>query len=97
MLKEIGRYVRALEQFPAHELILSQVNMMKTTITVRFTFNGIEVDNEADCRFYFLLEKRQGRWGVCFYTLLFDKDKMVPVHPGKSFDIPEKEVMKFPS
>ena len=46
---------------------------MKVTITCRFTFDGIEMDNEADCRFFFMLEKRADKWGVCFYTLLFDK------------------------
>ena len=69
----------------------------KITITCRFTFDGIEMDNEADCRFFFLLEKRQGRWGVCFYTLLFDKDKFVPVNPERIFHIPEEEVEKYPS
>ncbi|MCJ1309792.1 hypothetical protein MMC25_003453 [Agyrium rufum] len=74
------------------------VSKMKVTITCRFTFeNGVEMDNEADCRFFFMLEKRQGRWGVVFYTLLFDKDKMVPVSPGRTVDIPEDEVNKFPS
>ncbi|KAJ6133745.1 hypothetical protein N7523_000067 [Penicillium sp. IBT 18751x] len=70
---------------------------MKITITCRFTFDGVEMDNEADCRFFFMLEKRQGRWGVCFYTLLFDKDKFIPVNPAKTFHIPEEEVEKFPS
>lgn len=70
---------------------------MKITITCRFTFDGAEMDNESDCRFFFLLEKRQGRWGVCFYTLLFDKDKFIPVNPAKTFHIPEDEVDKFPS
>ena len=70
---------------------------MKITITCRFTFDNVEMDNESDCRFFFLLEKRQGRWGVCFYTLLFDKDKFVPVNPEKAFHIPEEEVDKFPS
>lgn len=73
------------------------VSKMKVTITCRFTFDGIEMDNEADCRFFFMLAKRDGKWGVCRYTLLFDKDKMVPVHPGRSFDIPIKEVEKYPS
>jgi hypothetical protein len=54
--------------------------------------------HEADCRFFFLLEKRSGRWGVVFYTLLFDKDKMIPVNPTKGgFHIPEDEVAKYPS
>jgi len=73
------------------------VSAMKVTITTRFTFDGIEVDNEADCRFFFFLDKREGNWGIKFMTLLFDKDKMIPVHPGRSFDIPENEVKEFPS
>ena len=59
--------------------------------------NGVEMDNEADCRFFFMLEKRNQRWGVVFYTLLFDKDKMVPVILGRTFDIPDEEVKGYPS
>jgi hypothetical protein len=74
------------------------VSKMKVTITSRMTVDEIEMDNEADCRFFFLLEKRNERWGVVFYTLLFDKDKMVPVSPAKgNFEIPENEVGKYPS
>lgn len=70
---------------------------VKTTITCRFTFDGIEMDNEADCRFFFLLEKREARWGVCFFTALFDKDKFVPVNPTRTFPVPEEEVDQYPS
>lgn len=74
------------------------VSKMKVTITCRMTFEGgVEMDNEADCRFFFMLEKRSGKWGVVFYTLLFDKDKMVPVNPGRQFTIPEEEVSKYPT
>ena len=73
------------------------VSKMKTTITCRVTIDGIEMDNEADCRFFFLLEKRDDRWGVVFYTLLFDKDKMLPVNPSVGgFEIPESEVLDYP-
>lgn len=55
------------------------------------------MDNEADCRFFFLLERRAGIWGVAFYTLLFDKDKMIVVNPTVGgFEIPESEVEKYP-
>ncbi|KAB8075801.1 hypothetical protein BDV29DRAFT_171311 [Aspergillus leporis] len=70
---------------------------MKITITCRFTFDDIEMDKESDCRFFFLLEKRQGRWGVCFYILLSDKDKSIPVNPAETFHIPKREVDDFPS
>jgi hypothetical protein len=73
------------------------ISKMKVTITCRLRSDGIEVDNEADCRFFFFMEKRDGKWGAKYMTLLFDKDKMVPVTPGRSFDIPEEEVAKYPS
>jgi hypothetical protein len=73
------------------------ISKMKVTIACRILIDGIEMDNEADTRFFFFLSKEGGRWGVMFMTLLFDKDKMVPVVPGKSFDIPEEEVKRYPS
>lgn len=73
------------------------ISKMKVTIACRILIDGIEMDNEADTRFFFLLEKRSGVWGVSMMTLLFDKDKMVPVHPGMSFEIPEDEVKQYPS
>lgn len=48
---------------------------MKVTITCRFTFDGIEVNNEADCRLFLVLKQRHGRWGMVFHTLLFDNNK----------------------
>ncbi|KAI4724593.1 hypothetical protein E4T49_07677 [Aureobasidium sp. EXF-10728] len=90
-----------------HRIIGSQVDMnrgltravckMKITITCRFTFDDIEMDNDADCRFFFFVEKRGNRWGVVFYTLLFDKDKFKPVNPEKIYSIPEDEVKQYPS
>jgi len=41
--------------------MMRAVCKQKITITCRFTFDGAEMDNEADCRFFFLLEKREGR------------------------------------
>jgi hypothetical protein len=74
------------------------ISKMKVTITCRIMLDDVEMDNEADTRFFFFLSKHgQGRWGVNFMTLLFDKDKMVPVVPGKAFDIPENEAKQYPS
>jgi hypothetical protein len=70
---------------------------MKVTIACRILIDGIEMDNEADTRFFFFLSKINGKWGVNFMTLLFDKDKMVPVVPGNIFDTPEDEVKQYPS
>ncbi|KAG9679448.1 hypothetical protein KCU99_g1512, partial [Aureobasidium melanogenum] len=57
-----------------HRIMGSQVDMnpdltravckMKIPITCRFTFDDIEMDNDADCRFFFFLEKRGNIWGL---------------------------------
>lgn len=73
------------------------VSKMKVTVACRITIDGIEMDNEADCRFFSLPEKRKGRWGVMFYTLLFEKDKMVPVNGNRASEVPEKEVEGYPA
>ena len=74
------------------------ISKMKVTITCRIMLDGIEMDNEADTRFFFFLCKNEaGKWRVNFMTLLFDKDKIVPVVPGKAFDVPEEEVRQYPS
>jgi len=74
------------------------VSKMEVTITCRLSFEGgVEMDNEADCHFFLIPEKRSGKWGIVVYTLLFDKDKMVPVNAGRQFQIPEEEVSKYPS
>ena len=71
--------------------------MMRTVIVTRFAFDGVEVDTEADGRLYFFLEKRRGRWGICLCTVLFDMDKMVPVHPGRFAEVDLDEVGRYPS
>ncbi|OOF99855.1 hypothetical protein ASPCADRAFT_402521 [Aspergillus carbonarius ITEM 5010] len=80
-----------------NEELIRAVCKMKVTITVRFHIDGVEMDVDADCRFFFFLEKREGRWGVVFFTLLFDKDRLVPVNPGCVLKVPEEAVERFPA
>lgn len=73
------------------------VSKLKVTIICRVTIDGKEMDNEVDCRFFALLGRRKGVWGVALFTLLFDKDKMIVVNPTVGgFEIPESEVEKYP-
>jgi hypothetical protein len=43
------------------------------------------------------IEKRDGKWAAKYITLLFNRNKMVPIQPGKSFDDPEEKVTKYPN
>jgi|SRR5687767_10146546 hypothetical protein len=69
---------------------------MKVTITARFTFDDIEMDLDTDCRFYYFLEKRNDRWGIVHFILLFDKDRFHPVNPSRIYKISEEEVANYP-
>lgn len=61
------------------------VTKMKATITQRFVLDGCEVDAEADCRFCFFWEKNaaSGEWQARFVRHWYEKDKLIPVNPGK--------------
>ncbi|KAL3492809.1 hypothetical protein BJX62DRAFT_250301 [Aspergillus germanicus] len=71
---------------------LRAVTKLKATITQRFTISGIEVDAEADCRFCFFFEKVDGVWGARFVRHWYEKDKLLPVVPGR---FPEIDVQKL--
>ncbi|KAM6505374.1 hypothetical protein FSOLCH5_014594 [Fusarium solani] len=73
-------------------------NQMKVFIVIRTEIDGVEVDCEVAARMFFLLEKRSEQWGIVFFTVLYESDKIIPVNPSNgSFDIPEEETRKFPS
>ncbi|KAI5847961.1 hypothetical protein DFP73DRAFT_360589 [Morchella snyderi] len=73
------------------------VTKMKATITQRFTLpGGCEVDAESDCRFFFLFEKRAGRWGACFVRHWYEKDKLLPVDPRRVPVLDDERLAAFP-
>ncbi len=47
---------------------------------------------------YFFSEKRPPEgWSVCYYTLLFDKNKILPVDSNRISKIDHETVVKYPS
>jgi len=76
--------------------VSSAVTKMKATITQRFLLDGCEVDAESDCRFCFLFEKRQGKWGAVFVRHWYEKDKLIPVDPRKVPQLDDEKLMAFP-
>lgn len=73
------------------------VGKMKTTITQRFNWDGLEFDIDCDNRFIFFCEKQSnGEWKVCYYKVIYEKDRVVSVdgHSVPKFD--EKELEKYP-
>jgi SnoaL-like domain len=72
------------------------VTKMKATITQRFTLDQCDVDAEADCRFCFFWEKRNGKWGACYARHWYEKDKLIPVNPTKVPYIDSARLSMYP-
>ncbi|KAL2285580.1 hypothetical protein FJTKL_07611 [Diaporthe vaccinii] len=58
--------------------------------------DGCEVHAEADCRFIFFFEKKEGRWGARFVRHWYEKDKLIPVNPAKVPVLDEEKLNSYP-
>jgi hypothetical protein len=52
------------------------------TLYVRRRVGGVEVDIESWLRFFDLLERRNGHWGIVKRTGVYEKDRLSPVDPA---------------
>ncbi|KAI9037109.1 uncharacterized protein KD926_000826 [Aspergillus affinis] len=61
------------------------IDKMKVTISWRFKDdNGVEWDSDCDCRFVFFLERTIcPGWQILCNHPIYEKDKCVPVDPGR--------------
>ncbi|KAG5654848.1 hypothetical protein KAF25_002880 [Fusarium avenaceum] len=75
------------------------VTKLKATITQRFEVDGVEFDVEADCRFCFYFEKKDGKWGATLVRHWYEKDKMILCNPAQALqlEIDEAKLNKFPA
>lgn len=79
------------------------VTKMKATITQRFVLDdGCEVDAEADCRFCFFWERMvdmagNAEWRARFVRHWYEKDKLIPVNPGKVPRLDEAVLAQYPA
>jgi len=80
------------------------VTKMKATITQRF--EGLEcvgggtceADAESDCRFIFFFQKESdGRWLARFVRHWYEKDKLIPVNPGRVPKLDEERLKGYPT
>lgn len=55
------------------------ISNVKVTITCRLDLDDVELDNDVNCRSCFFMEKRNGKLAAEDMTLLFDKDKTMPI------------------
>jgi hypothetical protein len=73
------------------------VSQTKMTISQRAQVDGVECDVVCTGRFYDLLEKRGGRWGVMLRQPIYEKDRIDPVDPSAVLKIDKDRLMAFPT
>ncbi|WP_377805799.1 nuclear transport factor 2 family protein [Azospirillum sp. A29] len=72
------------------------VAQTKMTISQRADVHGVRCDVVCTGRFYDLLEKRGGRWGMVLRQPIYEKDRLDPVDPGASLDLDPVLLARFP-
>ena len=68
----------------------------KMTISQRAEVEGVLCDVVCSGRFYDLLEKRKGKWGIVLRRLAYEKDRLDPVEPSTWPKLDKKLLAQFP-
>jgi hypothetical protein len=68
----------------------------KMTISQRAVVDGVECDVVCTGRFYNLVEKRRGRWGIVLRETIYEKDRLDPVDPSAVLKLDQKLLNSFP-
>jgi SnoaL-like domain len=69
----------------------------KMTIMQRSTIDGVEVDVDCIGRFYDFFAERQGRWAIVRRQPIYEKDRMILVHPGEPLALDHELLGRFPA
>ena len=68
----------------------------KMTISQRVVIDGVLCDVVCTGRFYFFIEKRNGRWGFVLFQPIFEKDRIDPVDPSAMLKLDEELLSRYP-
>ena len=72
------------------------VAQTKMTISQRAMVDGVLCDVLCTGRFYNLVEKRRGRWGIVRRETIYEKDRLDPVDPSATLKLDPKLLESFP-
>lgn len=72
------------------------VTQTKMTISQRGEVHGVLVDVVCTGRFFDLLERREGKWGMCLRQPIYEKDRMDPIAPRATLELDQEVLDAFP-
>jgi hypothetical protein len=72
------------------------VSQTKMTISQRGDVHGVECDIVCTGRFYDLIERRNGKWGVHLRQPIYERDRMTPLSPAQSVELDPKILARYP-
>ena len=73
------------------------VAQTKMTISQRAEVEGVECDVVCTGRFYDLLEKRAGGWGLVLRQPIYERDRIDPVSPSARLELDAALLARFPA
>jgi SnoaL-like domain len=94
-----GRGVRILHFLGGMSIDIAgprAIAQSKMTISQRAPVEGIVCDVVCTGRFYDLLEKRDGRWGMVLRQPIYETDLLDSVDPGVRLELDEMLLKQFP-
>jgi hypothetical protein len=94
-----GRGVRILHFLGGMSIDIAgprAIAQSKMTISQRAPVEGIVCDVVCTGRFYDLLEKRDGRWGMVLRQPIYETDRLDSVDPGVRLELDEILLKQFP-
>ena len=68
----------------------------KMTISQRASVDGVLCDVVCTGRFYDLLEKRRGQWGLVLRQPIYEKDRLDPLDPAARLELDPALLARFP-
>lgn len=64
-------------------------------IDIPATVEGVDVQLSSHARFFYRVEKRDDRWGICFFDSIYVRDEIVPQIPGERIAISPSDVSGY--
>jgi SnoaL-like domain len=73
------------------------VASLSAIIDIPETLAGVEVWLSSHARFLYRTEKRDGKWGICFFDSIYMRDELNSAIPGQQIPITPADIKPFRS